>query len=297
MLHSGTAPRPAFDHSSQPAQTPSGNGKQTGMDMHANANGLMLNYSLDGPEGAPFVTLSHSLAANLGMWEPQIEALAAHYRVLRFDTRGHGGSGVPEGPYDMALLAGDVLMLLDALGVARTHFIGLSLGGMIGQTLALERPDRLLSLALCDTTSVVPPEARAMWDQRVAFAEAEGMTALVEPTIERWFTAPFRSAHSARIEPVREMITATPLAGFVGCCRAIQQLNLIDRLSGIDLPTLIVVGEDDQGTPVAASQAIHARIAGSELVILASAAHLSNWEQPAAFNAVIGKFLSRVADA
>ena len=136
--------------------------------MHANANGLTLNYSLDGPEGAPVVTLSHSLAANLNMWEPQIEALSAHYRVLRFDTRGHDGSDAPDGRYDMAMLAGDAAALLDALGVARTHFIGLSLGGMIGQTLALEQPDRLLSLALCDTTSVVPPEARAMWDQRVA---------------------------------------------------------------------------------------------------------------------------------
>ncbi len=297
MLHSGTAPCPAFDHSSQPAQTPSGNGKQTGMEMRANANGLMLNYSLDGPEGAPLVTLSHSLAANLGMWEPQIEALAAHYRVLRFDTRGHGGSDVTDGPYDMALLAGDVVALLDALGVARTHFIGLSLGGMVGQTLALDWPDHLLSIALCDTAPAMPPEAEAIWDQRIAFAEAEGMTALVEPTIERWFTAPFRSAQSVRIEPVREMIKATPLAGFVGCCRAIQRLNLIDRLPGIDLPTLIVVGEDDQGTPVAASEEIHARIAGSELVIPASAAHLSNWEQPAAFNTAIGTFLSRVADA
>ena len=263
--------------------------------MQVEANGTELNTSWDGPESAPIVVMSHSLAAHSGMWRPQVEALADRYRILRFDTRGHGSSAAPDGPYDMDLLAADLVGLLDALDVGPVHFVGLSMGGMIGQTLAIKHPDRVISLALCDTTSAMPAAAQPMWDERVALAEANGMPALVEPTLERWFTTPFRAEHGARIEPISEMIRTTPLAGFVGCCRAIQRLALTDRLAQIGVPTLIVVGEEDQGTPVAASEAIHERIAGSELVVLKSAAHLSNWEQPAAFNSALGGFLDAVA--
>jgi 3-oxoadipate enol-lactonase len=240
--------------------------------MKVTANGINVNYTLDGPAGAPVVTLSHSLAADLTMWDPQLTALAATYRVLRYDTRGHGGTDAPAGPYTLEQLAEDAKALLGALGIARTHWIGLSMGGMIGQTLALSSPGLFLSLSLCDTSSRIPAEAKPIWQERIATAESQGMEPIVEPTIGRWFTAPFREAR-----------------------KDIAQLDLTDRIGAIKLPTLIVVGEEDQGTPVAASQAIQAQIAGSQLEIIKSASHLSNLEQPETFTRILTTFLGRVS--
>ena len=263
--------------------------------MKISANGININYTLEGPGTAPVVTMSHSLATDLSMWDPHLPVLTSRYRVLRYDTRGHGGTDAPAGPYTLEELTEDVRALLQALGIARTHFIGLSMGGMIGQTLALQSPELLQSLVLCDTMSRVPTEAKPMWDERIHTAEARGMEPLVEPTLSRWFTTPFREQHPEVIEPVRTMIRTTPVAGYAGCCHAIAALNLTERLQTITLPTLIVVGEDDPGTPVAASRTIHDQIKGSELVILKSAAHLSNLEQPQAFNEALTTFLTRVA--
>jgi 3-oxoadipate enol-lactonase len=261
--------------------------------MQITANGISIHYRFDGPEGAPVVTLSHSLAANLSMWEPQIPALAQRYRVLRYDTRGHGQTAAPPGPYSLEELAEDVRALLQALGVGRTHFIGLSMGGMIGQMLALQSPHLLQSLVLCDTMSRVPPEAKSMWEERIHIASTRGLEPHVEPTIARWFTAPFREARPDVIDRVRAMIRSTPPQGYVGCCHAIAGLNLTDRLPEIDVPTLIVVGEEDPGTPVAASRLMQERIRGSELVILKAASHLSNLEQPEAFNQAVLHFLAK----
>ena len=263
--------------------------------MKTTANGITVNYTLDGPADAPVVTLSHSLAADLAMWDPQMKALTAKYRVLRYDTRGHGGTDAPTGGYTLEQLAEDARALLGVLGIARTHWIGLSMGGMIGQALALSSPGLFLSLALCDTSSRVPAEARPVWQERIKTAETQGMEPLVEPTIGRWFTAPFREQRGDVVDPVRTRIRTTSPRGYAGCCHAIAALDLTDRLSAIKLPTLIVVGEEDQGTPVAASQAIEAKIAGSQLEIIKSAAHLSNLEQPEAFTRIVTGFLSRVA--
>ena len=263
--------------------------------MQLTANGITSSYTLDGPAGAPVVTLSHSLATTLAMWDPQLAALTARYRVLRYDTRGHGGTEAPPGPYTLDLLAADAAALLHALGVGRTHWVGLSMGGMIGQTLALARPDLLASLALCDTSSRVPPEARPTWAERIKTAETEGMEPLVEPTIGRWFTAGFIASRPDVVGPVRAMIRGTSPQGYIGCCHAISALDLTDRLGAIRVPTLVVVGEEDQGTPVAASRAIQERVPGAELVILKSAAHLSNVEQPAAFTSRLLGFLERAA--
>jgi 3-oxoadipate enol-lactonase len=263
--------------------------------MKTTANGISVNYALDGPAGAPVVTLSHSLAADLAMWEPQMKALTTTYRVLRYDTRGHGGTDAPAGAYTLEQLAEDARTLLQTLGIPKTHWIGLSMGGMIGQTLALSSPGLFLSLALCDTSSRVPAEARPVWQERIKTAETQGMDPLVEPTIGRWFTAPFREQRSDVVDPVRTRIRTTSPRGYAGCCAAIAQLDLTDKISAIKLPTLIVVGEEDQGTPVAASQAIHGKIAGSQLEIIKSAAHLSNLEQPEAFTRIITSFLTRLA--
>ncbi len=261
--------------------------------MKITANGIAMNYTLEGPASGPVVILSHSLATNLSMWDPQMPALVSRYRVLRYDTRGHGGTDAPKGPYSLEQLAEDARALLQALRITRTHFIGLSMGGFIGQILALTHPQTLQSLVLCDTTSRVPPEAKSMWDERIRVAQTQGMEPHVEPTIGRWFTEPFRKGQPEVIEGVRAMIRATKPEGYVGCCHAIATLNLTDRLHQITTPTLIIVGEDDPATPVAASRTIHERIKGSELVILKSALHLSNMEQSDAFNRAVTSFLAK----
>ncbi|NQV19988.1 MAG: 3-oxoadipate enol-lactonase [Rhodospirillales bacterium] len=255
--------------------------------MKIKANGIDVNYTIEGPEDGPVVTLSHSLAANLGMWEPQAAALRGHYRVLRYDTRGHGQTSAPPGDYALEQLADDVRTLLDALGIARTHYVGLSMGGMIGQTLALRYPDLLDRLVLCDTSSAMPPGSADLWNERIATVERDGMEALVTPTIERWFTPGFIADHDDQVEPVRQMIRATPVAGYAGCGRAIMNLNLTDRLGGITAPTLAIVGEDDIGTPVSAHEVIRDNIPGAMLVVLPSAMHLSNIEQAEKFNAAL----------
>ena len=261
--------------------------------MRITANGISMHYTLNGPASAPVVTLSHSLATHLGMWEPQVAALAARYRVLRYDTRGHGRTDAPGGPYSLDQLAEDAVALLRALGIERTHFVGLSMGGMIGQVVALKHSEMLRSLVLCDTSSRVPLEARPMWEERIRTTEQQGMEPHVEPTIGRWFTAPFAATHPEIVEPVRTMIHQTEPQGYVGCCHAIKALDLTDGLSAISVPTLIVVGEDDPGTPVAASRTIHERITGSDLVVLKFASHLSNVEQPEAFTKALLDFLGR----
>ena len=261
--------------------------------MNVTANGINIHYTMEGPEKAPVVTLSHSLATNLSMWNPQMEALASQYRVLRYDTRGHGGTDAPEGPYSFEQLAEDVVGLLGALGISKTYFMGLSMGGMIGQILAIRHPELLIGLILCDTSSHVPDDARPVWGERIQAVQAEGMEGQVEPTLERWFTGPFRKSRSAELDPVREMIRRTKPAGYIGCGYAIRSLDLTDQISRITTPTLIIVGEEDPGTPVTAAQAIHAQIEGSELVIVESAAHLSNMEQPEAFNQAVLAFLAK----
>jgi 3-oxoadipate enol-lactonase len=260
--------------------------------MKIKANGIYMNYMVEGPPSAPVITLSHSLATDFAMWEPQMEVLKSRYRVLRYDTRGHGGSGVPEGPYSLDQLGEDVHALLRVLKIKQTHFMGLSMGGMIAQVFALKYPGMLRSLILCDTMSQVADQAKPIWDERIMVAQTQGMEPHVEPTIERWFTKPFRSSPVS--ERVRAMIRATNPKGYIACSRAIMELNLTERLPAIRLPTLIIVGADDPGTPVAASQAIHEKIKGSKLIILKSAAHLSNIEQAEAFNKAVISFLSIV---
>src|SRR5919108_1992078 len=189
--------------------------------MNVTVNGLNVHYTLEGPAAAPVVTLSHSLATDLSMWDPQMPALTARYRVLRYDTRGHGGTDAPAGPYTLETLAEDARGLLQALGIARTHFVGLSMGGMIGQLLALHYPQMLHSVVLCDTMSRVPTEAKPLWDERIHTAETRGMEPLVQPTLERWFTAPFRERRKDVMDKVAAMIRTTPVAGYAGCCQAI----------------------------------------------------------------------------
>ena len=259
--------------------------------MQIKANGIRVNYELSGKKGAPVVVLSHSLSSNLLMWNPQMDALNPYFHVLRYDTRGHGATDGPSGSYTLELLAEDVIGLLDALGMDRVHFVGLSMGGMIGQCLVLNHPHRLESLVLCDTASIVPAEAQPVWQERLDKVRKKGMEALSEETMERWFTPAFLKQNPPMVKLIQEQILATPVAGYMGCAEAIRRLNYLDRIAMIKISTLIMVGEDDPGTPVSASEAMHERITGSKLVVLPSARHLSNVEQPDAFNAALLKYL------
>ncbi len=259
--------------------------------MKAKCNGINVNFTIEG-EG-PWVVMSHSLACNLSMWDEQAQLLKSRYRVMRFDTRGHGGSDAPETAYNMDMLAQDLLGLLDELSVESAHFIGLSMGGMIGMTFALKHPQRLRSLMLCDTSSRIPAEAGPVWEGRMKIAAEQGMEPLVDPTLQRWFTEPFYKANTAMMDRVGQMIRKTTPAGYIGCCQAISKIDVTDHLGAIRCPVQIVVGEQDVGTPVAMSRAIQDAIPDSELVVIASASHLSNLEQPAAFNQAIAGFLDR----
>ena len=259
--------------------------------MKINANGIDINYELTGKKGAPVVMLSHSLACSLVMWQPQMAVLESAFQVLRFDTRGHGDSDAPQGAYSFEQLAMDAIGLMDALKIDRVHFVGLSMGGMIGQGLALDYADRLKSLALCDTAAIMPDETQPIWQQRIEAAGEKGLQGQVDETLERWFRPEYLQQNPPEVEMIRRQILATPVAGYIGCCEAIRRLKYLDRLSKINLPTLIVVGEEDPGTPVAASEAMHERISDSRLVVLPSARHLSNIEQSEAFNAALMEFL------
>jgi len=259
--------------------------------MRIKANNIQMNFELSGEKDAPIVVLSHSLASSLIMWNPQMDALNPHFRVLRYDLRGHGHSDATPGPYTLDLLAEDVIGLLDALNIDRVHFVGMSVGGMIGQALALNHAKRLRSLVLCDTAAIVPAEAQPIWEERLEKARKKGMESLAEETMERWFTPAFLKQNPPVATLIQKQILATPLAGYLGCAEAIRRLNYLDRLSKINLSTLIMVGEDDPGTPVSASEAIHEHIPDSKLVILPSARHLSNVEQAEVFNTTLLTFL------
>jgi len=261
--------------------------------MKIKTNGIEINYEIAG--NGPWVTLSHSLACNLHMWDDQMAALTRQYKVLRFDTRGHGQSGAPPGPYTLDQMADDVKGLLDALGIQRTHWVGLSMGGMIGETFALKYPDVFRSMVLADTTSRRPPDADKMWGDRIRLAQEKGMEALVEGTLARWFTEPYRNAHPDVMARIGNAIRATPVAGFAGCCQAIAKIDLLDRLTEIKCPALIMVGDQDHGTPPEMAREIHQNLPGSELQIISSAAHISNIEQTAVFNQALLGFLGKVS--
>jgi len=255
------------------------------------ANGLRINWQLTGPENAPVVVLSHSLGSSGIMWDWQVPMFVERFRVLRYDTRGHGGTDAPAGPYHLDSLGDDAIGLLDALDIQRVHWVGLSMGGMIGQNLALRHPQRLDSLVLCDTTSEVPPEARATWDERIATAEMHGLEPLCAGTMERWFTPAFLERNPEEVQVIRQQFLQTPTSGYVGCCQAICELDYTDRLSSIALPVQIIVGAQDPSAPPSVSEMMQERISGAALTVIDDAAHLSNVEQPRAFNNAAMRFL------
>jgi len=257
-------------------------------------DGVRIAYEILGARQAdrPWLVFSHSLACDSTMWDPQT-ANFSDFRILRFDTRGHGKSSAPAGDYTLELLADDLKALLDALSINACHFVGLSMGGMIGQQFALKYPGRCMTLTLADTTSRYPVEARANWDERLALVRSRGMDAIVPSTLERWFTAPFRERQPDVVARIGQLIRSTPVAGYAGCAHGISRINLTARLASIDCPALVLVGDSDLGTPPSMAEEIVQALPGSRLHVIERAAHLSNVEQPAEFNRLLRQFLAR----
>ena len=259
--------------------------------MKAKVNGIEIHYEIHGREGAPWLVLSHSLACSGRMWDPQVEAFKDRYCILNYDMRGHGQSEAPRGAYTLELLADDVLALMQSLKIKKAIYCGLSIGGMIGQTLALRPNPPFERMVLADTTHAQPPEALKQWEERIRIAESKGMAALVDSTMERWFTPAFRS--SAPAQRIAELIRATPVPGYVGCGRAIMGLNTTARLKDIRLPVLAITGESDGAAP--GTRYIGEKVPGAKFVSIANASHIANIEQPEAFNRALRDFLSSPA--
>ena len=246
-------------------------------------------YDLVGAEDAPVVCMTHSLASDGGMWTEQVPPLlTAGFRVLRIDMRGHGGSGPVAGDYTMSQLAGDVALVLDALSIARVHFIGLSIGGMLGQAFALEHGSRLASAMWCDTLPCSPQGAAEVWQQRIDTVRNAGSLApLADPTIERWLTDAVQRQRPGRWKQIRDTIVGTTAAGYLGCVAAIRSYDFVARLPSIKLPVLVVCGADDQGTPPAENKRIASLVPGARYEEMAGARHFPNVEHPDTFNGIM----------
>jgi 3-oxoadipate enol-lactonase len=259
--------------------------------MKVTANNISFHCRIDGREGAPWLVFSNSLATNLSMWDEQVQALSGDFRILRYDQRGHGGTDAPEGGYEFDLLIADIVALFDALEIKRADFVGLSMGGMAAIGLAEQHPERLNRIVAADCGPASTPQSAQQWAERVAIAKAEGMEALVEPTIGRWFPAEFIAANKPVIDKVRQMIRTTPLNGFAGCAHALSNFDLRPGLAGIKNPIRFMCGSKDAS--LAGTKALNAAIAGSALIEIPGAGHISNMENPGLFTSVIKEFLSR----
>jgi 3-oxoadipate enol-lactonase len=257
--------------------------------IHAD-DGHTINVEVEGPANAPVLILSNSLGTNLSMWDDQATEFSKQFRLVRYDRRGHGRSGVPRGPYTMERLGRDVLAVADALGVKKFNWCGLSMGGMVGQWLGTNAPDRVEKLVLSNTHYYYPD--KAPWAERIAFAREKGLTALMPIQMERWFTKGFRDRSPSAVNRIAEMFKATNVDGFVGCCEAVRDMDFRESTPRISVPTMIIVGSHDPATPPAAGEDIHKMIKGSRLVAI-DAAHLSNVEQPKAYTDAVLGFLTR----
>jgi 3-oxoadipate enol-lactonase len=252
------------------------------------ANGIKINYQIDGADSAPVLMLSNSLGTNLHMWDKQVPALAKRFRVVRYDTRGHGKTDAPSYPYTFAMLGQDAIALMDALKLSKVRFCGLSMGGMIGMWLARNAPSRIEQLVLCNTAAKFG--LTEIWNQRVATVRASGMKVITDAVIERWFTKEFREKSPKEIDPIVEMLHTTKPEGYAGNCAAIRDVDQRWTIGDIKAPTLVIGGKLDPATPYEAAELIAKRIPGAKLVGL-GAAHLSNIEQPEAFTKALDGFL------
>ena len=258
--------------------------------MKTKANGINFNYQVDGPAGAPWIVFSNSLASNLHMWDGQARDFGSTHRVLRYDQRGHGETDAPAGPYTFELLIADAVALMDALGIKRAHFAGLSMGGATALGLAQKHPDRLDRVIVCDSPCQSTPASTQQWHERSAIAEKQGMGPLVEPTVGRWFPPDILKANPPYLDKVRAMVRATPVNGFIGCAAALADHNYAAAAGAVTQPVLFLVGEKDGVTPPAMRK-MHEALPGSRYVELPGAGHISNLDQPQGFTGAIRDFL------
>jgi 3-oxoadipate enol-lactonase len=260
--------------------------------MRAAANGIALNYRIDGPSDGPSITFVPGIGNDLAFWEPQAAALADRFRVLRYDPRGHGDSDATGGDYTFDLVQDDVVGLWDALGIRRSHVVGLGFGGSAAIGLAIAHPERVASLVACCCRARMTPEFDANWRARLAVVDSGGMAAIVEPTLERWFAASFRERHPEVIAALRGMLQRTTEAGYRGAVAAFRTLDFEDEIAGIRVPTLFVGGgEDRSGGPREVMAAMTAKVPGARQMVIEGAGHICNLEAPERFNAALAGFL------
>ncbi|HYM17510.1 MAG TPA: alpha/beta fold hydrolase [Micropepsaceae bacterium] len=257
--------------------------------MRVKANGISFNCEIDGREGTPWIVFSNSLMTDLSMWDDQVAALKGEFRILRYDQRGHGGTEAPTGAYKFQTLVADVVALFDALEIRRTHFVGLSMGGMTAIALAEQHAERLNRVVACDCGPNSTPQSAQQWEERIAIAEAKGMEGMAEPTVTRWCGPEFLSGNPNGVNRLRQMIRTTPLNGFVGCARALSDFDLRPDLPKIKTPIQFICGGKDASLP--GTKALHAAIAGSAFLEIPGAGHISNVEQPELVNRTVRNFL------
>ena len=257
--------------------------------MKIKANGITINCEVDGPDSAPWLVLSNSLATNLTMWEQQARELGRGFRVLRYDQRGHGATEAPAGRYTFALIA-DALALMDALAIRKAHFAGLSMGGATALGLAQQYPDRLDRVIVCNSPCQSTPTSSQQWEERIVIAQKQGMEALVEPTMTRWFPPEVLKADPPHLGKVRQMIRTTPVNGFIGCAAALADHNYAAAIAMVRRPVLFLVGEKDAAAPP--MRKLHEALPASRYVELAGAGHISNLDQPEAFTRGVADFLA-----
>ncbi len=254
----------------------------------ARVDGIDLNYRIDGDARLPWLVLSNGLGLDLTMWEPQLAALTSRFRVLRYDTRGHGASSTPAHPATMEQLGRDMLALLDQAGIARTHFCGFSIGGMIGMWLGIHAPQRIDRLVLAHTAAHIGPTS--MWDERIATVDLHGMQAISDAAMRRWFTTEFIAREPGVVDELQRAMERNSPDGYVRCCAAIRDADFRGVLAGIHLPTLILSGAQDAATTPFDAEFLAHRIAGARAVEI-DAAHLSNFEKPGEFTDALHGFL------
>jgi 3-oxoadipate enol-lactonase len=258
--------------------------------MKVKANGIDINYRIDGPDGAPWLVFSNSLATTTAMWDDQAAALKDSFRVLRYDQRGHGGTDAPAGRYPFDTLLDDALGLLDALAIGKAHFAGLSMGGATALGLAERHPDRFDRIIVCDSPCQSTPQSSQQWEERIVVAQAKGMEALVEVTVGRWFPAETLAKNPPHLDKVRAMIRSTPVNGFIGCAAALADHDYAAAVATVKSPVLFLAGEKD--APAPAMRKLSEKLPGSRYVELPGAGHISNMDRPAEFTKAIRDFIA-----
>lgn len=247
------------------------------------------NVAYEGGRERPVLMFSNSLGTTLDMWEGQARTLSEHFAILRYDTRGHGGSATTAGEYHIDGLADDAIAIMDELALAQVNFCGLSMGGMIGLSLGLRVPSRIRRLVVANSAAQIAPAQ--LWEDRIATVRSNGMPAIAEGVAQRWFTAEFIERNHDIVNAIKRMIIETPVEGYASCCAAVREFDVKEQMCNIRLPVMVIAGAADPATPAAVTQQISQAIAGSRFELL-PAAHLSNIECPAAFDRLLTDFLT-----